>query len=168
MTYANRGMISENIIELTCKQYEDRGLAVIRKVPTPVKVVSNKKGRVSGFYEKKSTVDFDGVLSSGRFIAFDSKETRLKSLPLENIHQHQLDYMEKVSGMNGIAFLIVYFHHIDTYYRLDIKTLLGYVESPWKNKQDKPLKSIPIKFFETYATKIKSNNGLYLDFLKGV
>ena len=58
MTYANRGMVSENVIELTCKQYEDRNLAVIRKVPTPVKVLSNRNGRVSGFYEKKATVDF--------------------------------------------------------------------------------------------------------------
>lgn len=164
MSYANRGMVSENIIEITCKQYEERGLAVIRKVPTPVKVLINKRGRISGFYEKKSTVDFEGTIQGGKSVAFDSKETKLKSLPLDNIQEHQVDYMKKISKLNGIAFLIVYFHKCDTYYRLGIKDLLGYTENPYKGN----LKSIPLSFFETYATEIKSGSGLYLDFLEGL
>ena len=164
MTYANRGMTTEFVIEASCRQYEQRNLAVIRKIPTPVKVLSNKGGRVSGFYEKKSTVDFEGTLRSGRSIAFDAKETKGKSLSFNNIQQHQLDYMESISKMNGTAFIITYFSELDTYYRLDIKDLLEYVKEPWKTNK----KSIPIKFFETYATEVKSRNGIYLDFLKGL
>lgn len=165
MSYANRGMVSENIVERTCKQYRERNLAVITKVPTPVTVLRLRGNRISdGFYAKKGTVDFEGTLAGGRSIAFDSKETKSKNLPLDNIQKHQLDYLESVSRMNGIAFILVYFSKLDTYYRLDIKNLLGYVKGPWEGNK----KSIPLSFFETYATEVKSNNGLYLDFLEGL
>lgn len=164
MTYANRGMASENIIEIACKQYEDRNLAVIRKVPTPIRVVSNKRGRLTGFFEKKATVDFEGTFTDGRSVAFDSKETKGKSLSLNNIQKHQLDYMKKVHRLKGIAFLVVYFRDVDKYYRLDIEKLLGYIEEPYKTNK----KSIPIRYFEKQAREIKSRSGIYLDFLEGV
>lgn len=164
MTYANRGMTSENIIDITCRQYKERNLAIINKVPTPVKVLSNKLGKITGFYEKKGTVDFEGTIKGGRSIAFDSKETKEKNLPLKNIHQHQLNYMESVSRMGGIAFILVNFTSLDKYYRLDIKDLLGYIKTPYESN----LKSVPISFFETYATEVKSRNGLYLDFLNNI
>ncbi len=48
---------------------------VINKRPTPVKVLKSKGGRVlNGFYEVKSTVEYNGVYK-GRAIAFEAKST---------------------------------------------------------------------------------------------
>ena len=164
MSYANRGMVTEEIVEISCNQYEDRNLAVIRKVPTPVKVLSNKGGRVTGFYEKKSTVDFEGTLKGGRSVAFDSKETKGKSLSFDNIQHHQIDYMGKVDRLEGSAFILIYFSELGKYYRLDIKDVVGYMNEPYETNK----KSFPIKFIEQYGVEIKSNHGLYLDFLEGI
>lgn len=163
MSYANRGMVSENIIEKACEQYKKRNLAVITKVPTPVVVLRLRGSRiVDGFYEKRGTIDFEGTLKGGRSLAFDSKETRGKNLPLKNIHEHQIDYLQSVSKMNGVAFILVCFTQLNKYYRLSIKDLVGYIEAPWSSNK----KSIPIQFFEAYAKEVKSENGLYLNFLK--
>lgn len=162
MSYANRGMQLEAILEKTCKQYEHRNLALINKVPTPVKVLSNKRGKITGFYEKKSTVDYEGILKGGRLVAFEAKQTKGKSLPLENIQKHQINYLKNVSSMGGISFLIVNFSELGVYYRLDIKDLLRYMQTPYQTNK----KSIPIIFFENYAKTIKGENGLYLNFLK--
>ena len=59
MSYANREMVSENIIEKACEQYKRRNLAVINKVPTPVVVLRLRGNRiVDGFYEKKGTINY--------------------------------------------------------------------------------------------------------------
>ena len=44
------------------------------------------------YFEKQSTVDYIGV-AQGIPIAFDAKETAGKSLPLQNIHAHQMAFM---------------------------------------------------------------------------
>lgn len=164
MSYANRGMITEEIVEISCNQYQDRNLAVIRKVPTPVKVLSNKGGRVTGFYEKKSTVDFEGTLKGGRSVAFEAKQTKGISLSLNNISKHQIDYMKDVVKMDGIAFVLICFSELDKYYRLEVKDLTEYIKDPWKSNR----KSLPIKFLEQYGTEVKSRNGMHLDFLEGI
>ena len=164
MSYANRGMMSESIIEIACNQYRERNLAIINKVPTPIQVLSRQGNKITGFFKGKSTVDFEGTLKGGRSVAFDSKETRGKNLPFKNIHQHQIDYLQDVSKMNGIAFILVSFTKLDKYYRLNIKDLTGYIKEPWSSNK----KSIPLEFFEIYATEVKSGSGLYLDFLKNL
>lgn len=165
MSYANRGMVTEEIVEISCSQYEDRNLAVIRKVPTSVKVLKLVRGRIrDGFFEKKGTVDFEGTIKGGRSIAFDSKETKGKSLPFGNITNEQISYMESVSKMGGSAFILVCFSQLDKYYRLDIKDIVGYMNEPWASNK----KSFPLKFLEQYGTEVKSRNGMYLDFLEGI
>ncbi len=63
-------------------------MALINKRPTPVKVLKSKGGRVlNGFYEAKSTVDYDGVYK-GRAIAFEAKSTEKDTrFDLKNIAQ---------------------------------------------------------------------------------
>ncbi|EJP99414.1 recombination protein U [Bacillus cereus VD142] len=85
-------------------------MALINKRPTPVKVLKSKGGRVlNGFYEAKSTVDYDGVYK-GRAIAFEAKSTQsLTRFDLSNIAQHQLDYLEKAEKMGAICFFLIEF-----------------------------------------------------------
>ena len=94
-SHANRGKLLENIIEYSNKQYKSKGLATIQKVPTPIKILKTLPGgKILGFLEKKSTVDFTGVYNNTS-VAFDAKQTSIKTrFPLENVESHQIRYME--------------------------------------------------------------------------
>lgn len=81
--------------------------SLILKIPVPI--VMTKKGLTP----MQSTVDFAGVLPGGKFIAFDAKETKVKTrFDLKNIKQHQLEYLEAVSNLGGIAFFLVWFKEL--------------------------------------------------------
>lgn len=70
MGQVNRGMAFGMLINLANEMYQRGGVALIKKRPTPMKVLKSKGGRVlNGFYEAKSTVDYDGVYK-GRAIEF--------------------------------------------------------------------------------------------------
>ena len=73
---ANRGLAFEQMIEYSNAIYLKKGLCVVNKRPTPVKIMSRVGGKIWGFVEKKSTVDFDGVLPGGRAIVFEAKESK--------------------------------------------------------------------------------------------
>lgn len=62
MGQGNRGAAFENLLNYTNESYENRELAVINKRSTPVKVTRSKGTKVlAGFFEAKSTVDYDGI-----------------------------------------------------------------------------------------------------------
>lgn len=76
--------------------------SLILKVPTPM-LITNK-----GLIPQQSTVDYVGILQGGLFIAYDAKETQSKtSIPLQNIKQHQLDYLNRVNDLGGLAFFMI-------------------------------------------------------------
>ena len=154
-TYANRGSALENLISMANSQYKSKHIARIDKVPTPASIQG-------GFYKAKSTVDFTGVLNGGQMISFDCKETSQKSLPLKNIHQHQIDYMEDIVNLGGYAFIVVNFKCFDTYYRLDFETLKQYW-NVWKKGNGRA--SIPITEFKT---QVKQESKFVLHYLKGL
>ena len=72
----HKGDALEDLILLTNEFYHQQRLARIDKVPTPVKVISidDKAMITKAFFEKKSTVDFTGLIQ-GVGVAFDAKET---------------------------------------------------------------------------------------------
>lgn len=81
-----RGAELENAINYTNQVYTQRGMAVVNKRPTPIKVTKSKGTRVlSGFFEEKSTVDYDGVYK-GHSLCFEAKSTAEHlRFPLDNI-----------------------------------------------------------------------------------
>ena len=106
-----RGSAFEELVSLTNQLYRQHGLALIQKIPTPITPieVDNQKHTITkAYFEAKSTVDYIGV-AQGIPICFDAKETQYKSLPLKNIHPHQVDFMESFIKQEGIAFLLVNF-----------------------------------------------------------
>lgn len=106
-----RGSAFEEMIDLTNCLYERQSLAVIQKVPTPITpvAVDNKTRTItSAYFEKKSTVDFIGVVQ-GVAVCFDAKETLQLNLPLRNIHLHQIEFMESFRKQNGVSFFLVHF-----------------------------------------------------------
>ena len=132
----------------------------ILKIPTPVKITKRTGGLISGFVERGYLVDYIGTISGGHSIAFDAKETKGKSLPLKNIHEHQMQMMEDWHNFGATTFLIVYFKDLDEYFRLPFEVLT----ECWWEAEEGGSKSIPIDTFRNHGVLINKNNGL-LDYL---
>jgi recombination protein U len=120
-----RGSSLEDLINYTNAIYRKNKLALIEKIPTPItpiKINNNTHTISLAYFEKKSSVDYIGIVQ-GIPICFDAKETKLKSLPLHNIHKHQVEFMHEFQEQKGIAFLLVHFLFNDTYFYLPINIL---------------------------------------------
>ncbi len=163
-TFANRGMGLENDINETNKYYLDYDIALIYKKPTPIRITKTdyKHMRISdGFFETTSTLDYNGVYK-GYYIEFDAKETRSStSFPISNIHNHQLEYIEKVIKHKGIVFLIVRFTLLNKYFVLKGEDLISFIK-------DNQRKSIPLKYFEDNCYKLEVKYAPRLDYIKVV
>ena len=105
----SRGHDLEAAVNRCNLSYRKRGIALIEKKPTPIELT--KMGAVM----KQSTVDYTGILApSGRGIAFDAKETKIKtSFPLGNIKQHQMIFLDYWQRMGGLSFLLIHFKTVD-------------------------------------------------------
>ena len=71
-----RGSLLEEVINRTNEQYREKKLALIQKVPTPITPIRiDKESRhiTLAYFEKKSTVDYIGVVQ-GVQVFFDAKE----------------------------------------------------------------------------------------------
>jgi recombination protein U len=143
-TWAKRGLRGstlESYINITNEKYREQGLALVEKIPTPIKAVklNAEKGNISeAYFEKRSSVDYIGVVQ-GIPICFDAKETNKNLLPLQNIHEHQITFMENFTKQQGIAFLIVHFTKVNEMYLLPQELISRYFEDAKKGGR----KSIP-------------------------
>ncbi|MFZ7121932.1 MAG: Holliday junction resolvase RecU [Eubacteriaceae bacterium] len=138
-----RGSTLEEFINITNEEYMKRNLAVIQKLPTSIKPIrlDKEKGVITlAYFDQKSTVDYMGNVQ-GIPICFDVKETAKQSLPISNVHSHQIYFMESFEKQNGISFIIVYFSNMDKYFFIPFRILKQY----WDTAQNGGRKSIPIK-----------------------
>jgi recombination protein U len=159
-----RGSAFENTLNYTNQTYINQGRALINKRPTPVKVLKSKGTRVlSGFFEEKSTVDYDGIYQ-GKSIVFEAKSTKEKRLPLSMISDHQIRYLNTAEKQGAISFLIVEMRATNMVFYIPNGMLQKYV----KDANDGGRKSIPIRDLEVYAYEVKSQNGVPLDYLSVV
>lgn len=160
-----RGSTLEELINMTNENYLKHNLAIIQKIPTsitPVKFDKNKGVINLAYFEQKSTVDYMGSVQ-GIPICFDAKETTKKSLPLSNIHLHQIEFMEHFTRQKGIAFIIVYFQRFDEYYFISFECLKKY----WERAQKGGRKSISYDECDT-RFKIKNNKGVFIHYLEAL
>lgn len=112
----NRGMMTEMLINVTNEHYRRKGLALVTKIPTPIKVVKQRGGIVThGFFEEKGVLDYLGIVQ-GLPVTFDAKETKEKRLPLKNIAEHQYEYIEDFIKQGGYAFIIAHFAQCGAFY----------------------------------------------------
>ena len=159
-----RGSTFEEIINFTNERYRQSGLALFQKIPTPITPVrmdGETKTITLAYFERQSTIDYIGV-AQGVPVAFDAKETAGKSLPLQNIHAHQMAFMEEFRQQRGLSFLLVHFSAADEYYLLPFETLKAY----WENAEKGGRKSIPYDAFEK-KYRIQQAGGL-LHYLEAV
>ena len=160
-----RGSAFEEMINLTNRLYMQRGIAVIQKVPTPITPteVNNASHTITqAYFEKKSTVDFIGV-AGGAALCFDAKETQYKNLPLKNIHEHQLDFMEAFRKQDGVSFLLVQFHFTGEIFFLSIEELRSHCETSRRGGR----KSIPYDAFDP-ALRVFNKGGYPVHYLEAV
>ena len=162
--YGNRGMTLEEDINLTNEYYKEKNIALIYKKPIPIKVLKTNETKTrikDGFYEQKSTLDYNGIYQE-KYIEFDAKETNSKtSFPLSNIHEHQINHIKEVLFYKGIVFLIIRFNILNKTYILPGDKLIDFI-----NTQER--KSIPINFFEENCKLIELKYRPRLDYLKSI
>ena len=143
-----RGSLLETLINMTNEKYREQGLALVQKVPTPITPVNiNDKGQITlAYFDSKSTVDYIGVVQ-GIPVCFDAKECNKATFPLQNIHEHQVKFMEDFEAQDGVAFMVIYFSDTDEYYYAPFKEIKKY----WDRAVHGGRKSIKREeFFEGY------------------
>mgnify|MGYP002852319003 CR=1 FL=1 len=125
-----RGSGLEDLINLTISVYRESGLALIQKIPTPIKPIKidkDSKHITLAYFDQKSTVDYIGV-AQGIPICFDAKECKTDTFPLANVHEHQILFMKDFEKQGGIAFFIVYYTERDECYYLPLRDMLNFFE----------------------------------------
>ncbi|MDD3403616.1 MAG: Holliday junction resolvase RecU [Hespellia sp.] len=106
-----RGSTLEEMVNRTNEQYESKGLALMQKIPTPItpiKIDKEHRHITLAYFDKISTVDYIGVVQEIP-VCFDAKECNADTFPLQNVHEHQMQFMEKFEKQGGIAFLLIYY-----------------------------------------------------------
>jgi recombination protein U len=160
-----RGSTLEEFINLTNDEYLRHGLAVIQKLPTAIKPIQlDPENRVIrlAYFEQKSTVDYMGNIQ-GIPVCFDVKETGKQSLPISNIHPHQVEFMDQFSRQSGLAFIIVQFTAVDRCFLLPFEEIKRF----WDGAKTGGRKSIPWKAMND-DYEIKREGLFHLHYLKAV
>ena len=163
INYGNRGMALEHDINETNQYYLQNNIAIIYKKPTPITITkvnyhSRKDAIITeAYFKTPSTTDYNGIYK-GKYIDFEAKETKLSYFPLRNIHEHQIEHLNKIIAHGGIGFLIIHFASLQKIYYLDGKKLIQYIENTKK-------KTIPIDYFEKEGYSIKHKINPRIDYL---
>ena len=148
-----RGSALEELINRTNEQYREKGLALIQKIPTPItpiKIDKEKRHITLAYFDQKSTVDYIGAVQ-GIPVCFDAKECDVTTFPMQNVHEHQVRFMDDFEQQGGKAFLIIHFTSEQKFYYLHIRQLLRF----WNRAQEGGRKSFrmdeldPAYFFES-------------------
>ncbi|MCI7180886.1 MAG: Holliday junction resolvase RecU [Schaedlerella sp.] len=134
-----RGSTLEDMVNRTNERYEQLGLALMQKIPTPitpVKIDREHRHITLAYFEKTSTVDYIGAVQ-GIPVCFDAKECRADTFPLQNIHEHQVAFMEKFEKQGGIAFLLIFYSDKNQLYYMRFSEMKKF----WQRAQDGGRKS---------------------------
>ncbi len=125
-----RGSVLEEMINMTNSVYRDKGLALIQKVPTPITPINIDKDTrhiTLAYFDQKSTVDYIGAVQ-GIPVCFDAKECRSDNFSLQNIHEHQYEFMRDFERQGGIAFIIIFYTMKDERYYIPFRDIDYFVQ----------------------------------------
>lgn len=161
-----RGSVLEDMINRTNEKYQEYGLALIQKIPTPITPIRiDKESRhiTLAYFEQKSTVDYIGAVQ-GIPVCFDAKECSKDTFALKNIHEHQIKFMTDFEKQGGIAFFLLYYSHLDVFFYLPLQELLVF----WNRAKEGGRKSFRLEELEKKYLIPKKQGVLipYLDLLK--
>ncbi len=125
-----RGSTLEDLLNRTNEKYLENHLGLIQKIPTPITPINiDKETRhiTLAYFDQKSTVDYIGVVQ-GVPVCFDAKECSTDTFPLQNIHEHQVRFMEAFERQDGIAFILIYFSARNEFYYLRFRDMIRFWE----------------------------------------
>ena len=125
-----RGSALEELINRTNETYSGNQLALIQKIPTPITPINIDKASrhiTLAYFDQKSTVDYIGAVQ-GIPVCFDAKECHTDTFPLQNIHEHQVDFMARFEQQQGVAFFLIHYTKRDRFYYLSLRELLIFWE----------------------------------------
>jgi penicillin-binding protein-related factor A (putative recombinase) len=113
--------------------------------------------------ESKAEPDYGGVLADdGRAIFYDAKTTRRDALDFDNLHAHQIMFLERTAGFGAVAGFLVEFSKYEEVYFLPIQVL-----SRWRDASTR--KSIPRQFFSENLIPAQPGKGLIIfDYLTAI
>ena len=120
-----RGSTLETMINVSIEMYREKHLALIQKIPTPIKPINmDKENRqiTLAYFDQKSTVDYIGLVQ-GVPVCFDAKECAVDTIPLHNIHEHQYQFMKDFEEQGGISFIILLMTHKDEAFYIPYKDI---------------------------------------------
>ena len=138
-----RGSVLEEMINRTNEKYRDNGMALIQKIPTPITPINiDKETRhiTLAYFDQKSTVDYIGAVQ-GIPVCFDAKESKSLTFSLQNIHEHQVQFMLDFEKQGGVAFFLLHYTQEDIMYYLRIDELKVF----WDRAKDGGRKSFTFK-----------------------
>ena len=157
-----RGSTLEELINRTNELYQEKGLALIQTVPTPItpiKIEKESRHITLAYFEQKSTVDYIGVVQ-GIPVCFDAKESAVDTFALQNIHPHQVEFMRQFEKQGGIAFLILFFSMRNELFYLPFRDMIRF----WERAQEGGRKSFRyMELDQDYY--IQPKNGILVPYL---
>lgn len=160
-----RGSFLEELVNLTNEKYRNQKLALIQKVPTPIKPIHIDQATrhiTLAYFEQKSTVDYIGVVQ-GVPICFDAKECATDNFPLANVHAHQIQFMAEFEEQEGIAFLLIYFKSRDCFMYLPYAQLSKF----WKRMEEGGQKHFKFEELDP-ALEISTYSGTFVHYLEQI
>lgn len=150
-----RGSTLEDMVNRTNERYGECGLALIQKIPTPItpiKIDKENRHITLAYFEQKSTVDYIGAVQ-GIPVCFDAKECATDTFSLQNIHEHQVQFMGNFERQGGVAFILIFYTHKNLLYYLRFEKLLEF----WNRSLDGGRKSFRFdELEESYILPHKS------------
>ena len=161
-----RGDAFEELINLANERYRTAGLALVQKIPTPIKPVEldRQRGNIKkAYFEKRSTVDYIGAVQ-GIPICFDAKNIQREVLPLANIHEHQLEFMADFEKQEGISFFLIRFENEEAIYLLACRFVADFAERSKAGGR----KSIPLAEIRQNGFAAEVKQGYFVHYLEAL
>jgi len=160
-----RGSTLEEFINRTNECYRENHLALIQKVPTPItpiKIDQQNRHITLAYFDQKSTVDYIGAVQ-GIPVCFDAKECNADTFPLQNVHEHQIRFMEKFEQQGGIAFLLIYYTAREELYYMQYRQIRRF----WDRAEAGGRKSFRLDELEP-DWFMKLQNGFFIPYLDSI
>jgi recombination protein U len=113
--------------------------------------------------ESKAEPDYGGAIApEGRAIFYDAKTTRRNLLDFDNLHAHQITFLERAARFGAVAGFLVEFSSRGEVYFLPIQ-----IVARWREEAAR--RSLPYRFFAEHLTPAPQGKGLIIyDYLKAI
>lgn len=160
-----RGSMLEELVNRSNEQYLEKGLALIQKIPTPItpiKIDKEHRHITLAYFEQKSTVDYIGAVQ-GIPVCFDAKECHSDTFALQNIHEHQVTFMEHFEGQGGISFFLILFAKRNELYYLTYQQMRKF----WDRAKGGGRKSFRYEELDP-SFFLKEEKGILVPYLEGI